>query len=55
MAYETKVILSMVYDIISTSKTLEEAGERVAKIANVEGLILTNPKESEDKKPNENM
>ena len=36
MAYETKVILSMVYDIIKTSKTLEEAGERVAKIANLE-------------------
>ena len=47
MAYETKVLLSMVYDIVNTSKNLEEAGERIAKIANVEGVILNKPKADE--------
>ena len=40
MAYETKTTLAAVYDILETSKTLEEAKIRVAKIANVEGVIL---------------
>ena len=48
MAYETKVLLSMVYDIIITSKSLEEASERVAKIANVEGVILDKPKKENE-------
>lgn len=52
MAYETKITLAAVYDILETSKTLEEAKRRVAKIANVEGVILKpdneNPKD-EDK------
>ena len=40
MACETKVLLAMVFDIIKTSKTLDEAAERIAKIANIEGVIL---------------
>jgi hypothetical protein len=40
MAYETKTTLAAVYDILETSKNLEEAKRRVAKIANVEGVIL---------------
>jgi hypothetical protein len=40
MGYETKVILMAVADIIKTSKTLEEAFERVAKIANAEGVVV---------------
>ncbi|MCL1789059.1 MAG: hypothetical protein FWG33_01745 [Oscillospiraceae bacterium] len=40
MAYETKITLAAVYDILETSKDLEEAKRRVEKIANVEGVIL---------------
>ncbi|MCL2755175.1 MAG: hypothetical protein FWD35_05625 [Oscillospiraceae bacterium] len=40
MAYETKTTLAAVYDVLETSKTLEEAKIRVARIANVEGVIL---------------
>jgi hypothetical protein len=40
MAYETKVILAAVADVIVTSSDLKEAYQRVAKIAHVEGLIL---------------
>ncbi|MCL2054586.1 MAG: hypothetical protein FWG90_09190 [Oscillospiraceae bacterium] len=46
MAYDTKTAYATAYDIIQTSKTLEEAAERVAAIANVEGVVLKprNPK-----------
>jgi len=37
MAYESKVIFKAVYDILETSKDLEEAKKRVARIANVNG------------------
>jgi len=40
MAYETKTMYATFYDILETSKTIEEAKRRVAKIANVEGVIL---------------
>jgi hypothetical protein len=50
MAYETKAIFASVYDILETSKTLEEAKKRVAKIANVEGVIVT-PVENNEEKP----
>ena len=40
MGYETKVILVAVADIIRTSKDLEEAFKRVAKIANAEGIVI---------------
>ena len=40
MAYETKTTLAAVYDVLETSKTLEEAKIRVARIANDEGVIL---------------
>ena len=43
MGYETKVILAAIADIIRTSKTLEEALERVARIANAEGIIIDLP------------
>ena len=43
MGYETKVILAAIADIIRTSETLEEALERVAKIANAEGVIIELP------------
>ena len=48
MGYETKVILVAVADIIQTSKTLDEAFERVAKIANAEGVVITK-QEAQDK------
>ena len=50
IAYETKVLLSMVFDIINTSNSLEEAAERIARIANVEGVILEPPKSDIEKK-----
>jgi len=40
MAYETKVIFTAVADVLTTSKDLKEAYLRIAKIANVEGVIL---------------
>ena len=43
MGYETKVILAAIADIIRTSSTLDEALERVAKIANSEGIIIELP------------
>ena len=40
MGYETKVILIAVADIVKTSKTLDEAFERIAEMANAEGVIV---------------
>ena len=40
MGYETKVILMAVADIIATSNSQKEAFDRVANIANVEGIII---------------
>ena len=50
MGYETKVILVAIADIIETSKTLEEAYERVEKIANAEGVVIKKLDKSESKK-----
>ena len=47
MGYETKVILVAVADIIQTSKTLEEAFERVARIANAEGVVITKQEQTD--------
>ena len=51
MAYETKTLFATFYDILETSKTLEEAKKRIAKIANVEGVILE-PSKDEFKNQN---
>ena len=40
MAYETKVLLMAMAQIIEKADTLEEAYAALAKIANVEGVIL---------------
>ncbi|MCL2215837.1 MAG: hypothetical protein FWB91_02330 [Defluviitaleaceae bacterium] len=40
MAYETKVILTAVADIVQTSSDLGEAYKRIARLANAEGVIL---------------
>jgi hypothetical protein len=40
MAYETKVILTAVADIVQTSSDLDEAYKRIARLANAEGVIL---------------
>ena len=47
VGYETKVILVAVADIIRTSKTLDEAFERVAAMANAEGEIVKKRKKTE--------
>ena len=39
MAFETKVLLNAIYDIIVTSKSLEEARERFVRVANAENVI----------------
>jgi hypothetical protein len=49
MGYETKVILVAVADIIETSKSLDEAFERISRLANVEGVIVErHPKEKSE-------
>ena len=50
MGYETKVILAAIADILRTSSTLDEALERVAKIANAEGVVIELPKPKKEKK-----
>ena len=50
MGYETKVILVAVADIIRTSKTLDEAFARVARIANAEGVVITEQEQLENEK-----
>jgi hypothetical protein len=40
MAYETKVILTAVADIVQTSSNLDEAYKRIARLANAEGVVL---------------
>ncbi|MCL1844447.1 MAG: hypothetical protein FWF77_00900 [Defluviitaleaceae bacterium] len=40
MAYESKVIFNAVADVLETSKSLDEAYSRVARLANSEGVVL---------------
>ena len=40
MAYETKVILSLLAQLIGKSKTIKEAYNAIVKAANVEGVEL---------------
>jgi len=40
MAYETKVLLMMVLQIVSESKTIEEAYAKIALVANVDGMTI---------------
>ena len=46
MAYETKVILKSVYAMIKHAKSVEEALEIVADIANVDGVVIDHVKET---------
>ena len=46
--YETKAAFRTAADIILTSKTLKEAYERLAKIANVESVVVPEKFEKED-------
>jgi len=46
-AYETKVILKAVAELVRTSKSVEEAFERVVNIANAEGVVIPKPGEKE--------
>jgi len=55
MAYETKVILTLLAEYIGRAETVEEAYECVVKAANVEGLQLPSYEEfREQMKPREN-
>ena len=50
MGYETKVILVAIADIIQTSKSLDEAFDRIAEMANAEGIIVKKREKSQDEK-----
>jgi hypothetical protein len=52
MAYETKTLLAAMASIVTKSKTVKEVYRELAKIANVEGVILE-PYEEAMKKQNE--
>jgi len=49
MAYETKVILTLLSNQIGKAETLEEAYEAVVSAANVEGLQLPSYDEFQEK------
>jgi len=40
MAYETKVLLMALYEIVNNAKSVEDIKKALIKIANVEGVIL---------------
>ena len=48
MGYETKVIMAAVLDIVASSKTIEEALERLSKIATSDS-VMPLPVKIEDK------
>ena len=50
MSYETKVLFLALGEIIKSSKTVKEAYERLAKIANAEGVIMEKFEEDEAEK-----
>ena len=57
MAYETKVILTLLADRIANAKTVEEAYNVIVRAASVEGLKLPSYKEFKEQtemKPKEN-
>ena len=48
MAYETKVILVAISEIMKNAKSLKDAHAALAKMANAEGIVLE-PLEEDDK------
>ena len=52
MAYETKVLLIAIAEIIRKSKNLEEVYRAVAEMANAEGVILKPLNEAKENKEN---
>jgi len=46
MAFETKVILTLLIDSIAKAKTIEEAYDTVARAARVEGLDIPSYEEA---------
>ncbi|MCL1916709.1 MAG: hypothetical protein FWG14_00080 [Peptococcaceae bacterium] len=50
MGYETKVILKAVAELVRTSKSVEEAFERVVNIANAEGVVIPKPESEKEAK-----
>ena len=58
MGYETKIILAAVADIIRTSETLDEALDRVARIAGAGGVAIAKhgmPEEPEAEPEHESL
>jgi len=53
MAYETKVILKTLHELLLRAETVEEAARLVKDIANAEGVVIDDKgtsKDEEDKK-----
>ncbi len=53
MGYETKVLLRAIYDLLDRCKDLEEAKKLVARMANVEEVIVAPNDEEKPRTPEE--
>ncbi len=53
MGYETKVLLRAIYDLLDRCKDLEEAKKLVARMANVEEVIVTPNEDDQPRTPEE--
>ena len=54
MAYETKVLLTMMAEYIGRAKTIKEAYNFVVRAANVEGIVLPSYEEFQKQLETEN-
>lgn len=50
MAYETKVLLMAIAEIISSNDNVEDIWQAIARMANVEGVVLESLEEFKKKK-----
>jgi ribosomal protein L31E len=50
MAYETKVLLTSLYELASRTESVDEMRELIRKMANIEGVILDPPVNAKPKK-----
>ena len=50
MAYETKVLLMAMYEIVQKAESVEEIKRSLIKMANVEGVILDKDETKKKKK-----
>ena len=50
MAYETKVLLMAITEIVGSNDNIEDIWQAIARIANVEGVVLESLEEFKKKK-----